>query len=170
MDLAIIGFAVLHRESKNSSILHNNCITLSVVGVYHRIMTIRFCFTDSDPAYKLISSKQMRLSLKLLLTALLIQSALPCMAQVADIQDDTREVKTRQSEPVTEKATENPDIKQYKQDKNTSNQKGSVKQVKSARPDMSKTRGARPPDIVRPSGSRIPKGVGRPAGAVKHGR
>jgi hypothetical protein len=46
----------------------------------------------------------------------------------------------------------------------------SVKQVKSARPDMSRSRGARPPDIVRPSGSRIPKGVGRPAGAGRRGR
>jgi hypothetical protein len=51
---------------------------------------------------------------------------------------------------------------------NTGN--GSVKQVNSARPDMSKSKGARPPEIVRPSGSRIPKGVGRPAGAGRRGR
>jgi hypothetical protein len=112
----------------------------------------------------------MRLSLKIFLTALLVQIALPGIAQVETIQDDTREVKTGQSGTVTDKATYKSDIKDGQQDKNTTKQKGSVKQVKSARPDMSKTRGARPPDIVRPSGSRMPKGVGRPAGAVKHGR
>jgi hypothetical protein len=46
---------------------------------------------------------------------------------------------------------------------------GAVKQVKGARPDMSKARGARPPDIVRPSGSGIPKGIGRPGGAFRRG-
>ena len=44
-----------------------------------------------------------------------------------------------------------------------------IKQVKSARPDMSKARGARPPSIVRPSGSQIPKGIGKPGGAMKRG-
>ncbi|MBG0859000.1 MAG: hypothetical protein IQL11_05815 [Bacteroidales bacterium] len=42
-----------------------------------------------------------------------------------------------------------------------------VKQVKGARPDMSKARGARPPSIVRPSGSGIPKGIGKPGGVGK---
>jgi hypothetical protein len=41
----------------------------------------------------------------------------------------------------------------------------SVKRVRSGRPDMTKARGARPPLIVRPSGSGIPKGVGKPGGA-----
>jgi flagellar biosynthesis component FlhA len=52
------------------------------------------------------------------------------------------------------------------------NQEGtqSIKQVRSARPDMSKARGARPPQIERPSGSRIPKGVGRAGGAIKPGK
>jgi hypothetical protein len=65
----------------------------------------------------------------------------------------------------------NPDQdnnKDKKKDKD--NKQGSVKQVKSDHPDMSRSRGARPPDIVRPSGSRIPKGVGRPAGAGRRGR
>ena len=43
-----------------------------------------------------------------------------------------------------------------------------VKQVKSARPDMSRSKGARP-NITRPSGSGIPKGVGKPGGIGKHG-
>jgi len=44
-----------------------------------------------------------------------------------------------------------------------------VKQVKSARPDMTKARGARPPTIVRPGGSGIPKGIGKPGGAGRRG-
>jgi hypothetical protein len=53
---------------------------------------------------------------------------------------------------------------------NKDQDKSSVKQVRSDHPDMSRSKGARPPDIVRPSGSRIPKGVGRPAGAGRRGR
>jgi hypothetical protein len=47
-----------------------------------------------------------------------------------------------------------------------------AKKVKSARPDMSKARGARPAYIQRQSGSGIPRGIGKPAGAgaVKPGK
>ena len=51
-----------------------------------------------------------------------------------------------------------------------SNGKTKVKQLKGARPDMSKTRGARPPYIERQPGSGIPKGIGKPGGAFKPGR
>lgn len=44
-----------------------------------------------------------------------------------------------------------------------------VKQVRGSRPDMSRARGARPPMIVRPSGSGVPKGVGKPGGAGRKG-
>ena len=44
-----------------------------------------------------------------------------------------------------------------------------VKQVRGSRPDMSKAKGARPPMIVRPSGSGVPKGVGKPGGAGRRG-
>ena len=44
-----------------------------------------------------------------------------------------------------------------------------AKQVRGNRPDMSKTRSARPPLIVRPSGSGIPKGAGKPGGAGRYG-
>lgn len=44
-----------------------------------------------------------------------------------------------------------------------------IKKIKSSQPDMSKAKGARPPEIVRPSGSRIPKGMGKPGGPVKRG-
>ena len=45
-----------------------------------------------------------------------------------------------------------------------------VKQVRSARPDMSKARGARPPYITRPSGSGIPKGIGKSQGSKSPGK
>lgn len=44
------------------------------------------------------------------------------------------------------------------------------KQVKASRPVMSQTRGARPPTIIRPSGSGIPKGTGNPGGALGPGK
>lgn len=44
-----------------------------------------------------------------------------------------------------------------------------VKQVKGSRPDLSRAKGARPPSIVRPSGSGVPKGIGKPGGAGKKG-
>lgn len=58
---------------------------------------------------------------------------------------------------------------------NGSNQTGNrngyqtAKRVRSGRPDMTRARGARPPSIVRPSGSGIPKGVGKPGGAGRKG-
>lgn len=50
------------------------------------------------------------------------------------------------------------------------NENSAIKRVASARPDMSKAKGARPGSIVRPAGSRLPKGVGRPGGAPGRGR
>ena len=76
------------------------------------------------------------------------------------------------------KSGSNIDDKQQNTDKFNNNQADKdnnkahssfVKQVKTARPDMSKARGARPPYIVRPTGSRIPNGIGRPAGAARPG-
>jgi hypothetical protein len=89
---------------------------------------------------------------------------------VASVNDTILEVKVRKTETSSDtKSSDDAVQKDDKQKKKDGASSGSVKQVKSARPDMSKSRGARPPDIVRPSGSRIPKGVGRPAGAARHG-
>jgi hypothetical protein len=52
---------------------------------------------------------------------------------------------------------------------NRNNATKSVKQVRGGRPDMSKAKGARPPMIVRPSGSGIPRGVGKPGGVGRKG-
>ena len=47
---------------------------------------------------------------------------------------------------------------------------GEVKQVRSARPGNSMSGGARPASVERPSGSRVPKGVGKPGGAKGPGK
>jgi hypothetical protein len=89
-------------------------------------------------------------------------------AQSVSSQTDTLAVKKTESD--SDSKGQNIKGSDNKESGKTGNNSGSIKQVKSARPDMSKARGARPPDIIRPSGSRIPKGVGRPAGAGKPGR
>jgi hypothetical protein len=112
----------------------------------------------------------MIISHKVILIGIFSISAATCMAQVTPSQEENREANLFKTETLTDTRNANLETGDDKQDQNSGNKKGSVKQVKSARPDMSRSRGARPPDIVRPSGSRIPKGVGRPAGAGRHGR
>jgi hypothetical protein len=91
-------------------------------------------------------------------------------AQDAPGKDNTAKTISRDGGHDAIAKNTNPGDDDIRKPENDANKKGKVKQVKSARPDMSKSRGARPPDIVRPSGSRIPKGVGRPAGSAMHGR
>ncbi len=94
------------------------------------------------------------------------------LAQIGSLQKDTLTVKKTESKADSKADSKEKDIKGSDNMKSTKsmNDAVSIKQVKSARPDMSRAKGARPPDIIRPSGSRIPKGVGRPAGAGKPGR
>lgn len=111
----------------------------------------------------------MKTYLKILFIGPFFLSAVPVMAQAANVQDETQDIKVKKTESVTDtRDTRFADDNNQSQE--SVNKKGSVKRVKSARPDMSRSRGARPPDIIRPSGSRIPKGIGRPAGAGRHGR
>ncbi len=93
-------------------------------------------------------------------------------AQVGSLQKDTLMVKVKKTESTGNAKEQNIKKINNETEGKVENNAGSrsIKQVKAARPDMSKARGARPPDIIRPSGSRIPKGVGRPAGAVRPGR
>jgi len=83
---------------------------------------------------------------------------------------DSLQLRTRENERQT--LVEGDDNKaqgnDYGQTKRNNASK-SVKQVKGRRPDMSKSRGARPPVIVRPSGSGVPKGVGKPGGVGRKG-
>ena len=94
------------------------------------------------------------------------------LAQIGSLQKDTLTVKKTDSKADSKADSKEKNIKGSDNMKSakTGNGAASIKQVKSARPDMSRAKGARPPDIIRPSGSRIPKGVGRPAGAGKPGR
>jgi hypothetical protein len=116
-------------------------------------------------------SEPMKISLKIFLLTVFFLSAATSMAQVVSPQEETREVKVKKTEQIKDSRNAGLDADNGSKTQYTGgNNNGSVKQVKSARPDMSRSRGARPPDIVRPSGSRIPRGVGRPAGAGRHGR
>jgi hypothetical protein len=92
-------------------------------------------------------------------------------AQGSIQQADTVKIKQKETGSSLKKDGKNSDSGKNKQ-KAADQKTGSkgIKQIKGARPDMSKARGARPPDIERPSGSRIPKGVGRPGGAMKPGK
>jgi hypothetical protein len=112
----------------------------------------------------------MKIQFKIFLIAIFSLSVVKGMAQVAPAKENPGEVNLNKQVNETNTMKNNLNADNNKQDQNSGNKKGSVKQVKSARPDMSRSRGARPPDIVRPTGSRIPKGVGRPAGAVRRGR
>jgi hypothetical protein len=89
--------------------------------------------------------------------------------QIGSIQTDTTKINQKKEESgintKDKNAKKDPDkIKDANQ--NSSGTQG-VKQVKGARPDMSKARGARPAYIERPAGSGIPKGIGRPGGNIK---
>ena len=66
----------------------------------------------------------------------------------------------------------NPDlgsIQDNKKKKEGDNSK-QVKEVRSTKPDMNKSKGARPPYINRPSGTVRPQGAGKPGGAIRPGR
>ncbi len=92
------------------------------------------------------------------------------LSQTVPSQIDSLKVKPKTSEKAADSKDEKVGKETETQNNTNDNKPGQVKQVKSARPDMRRSRGARPPDIVRPSGSRIPRGVGRPAGAGRRGR
>lgn len=92
---------------------------------------------------------------------------------------DSMKVQPGKAEQASKKKGD-PDVnKQYGSNKNESinqqmanrhggNQKG-IKQIKGARPDMSRARGARPPSIVRQPGAGMPRGMGKPGGVNRHG-
>ena len=111
-----------------------------------------------------------------LIAALVVLTGTKCFSQSVSVSADT--VKISQVDPGSEEAKQNQNQNrnqngnddQVKQKKNAQNQETAkaVKKVKGAKPDMSKSKGARP-NIVRPAGSGIPKGVGKPGGAGRRG-
>jgi len=107
-----------------------------------------------------------------LVIALVFIAGNACYALDISQQKDTVLVKQGNTELKSKLKKTNIKKDDSNQSGNADNKPGSesIKQVKGARLDMSKARGARPPDIVRPNGSRIPKGLGKPAGAIKPGR
>jgi hypothetical protein len=101
---------------------------------------------------------------------LLMIPARICISQSVTSNTDTTQVNQQKSSD-SQSAKQDQEQSQVRNEQQGSNTNGdqTVKQVKGARPDMSKARGARPPSIVRQSGSGIPKGIGRPGGAGKRG-
>ena len=113
----------------------------------------------------------MKIPLNILLITVFLLSSGISIAQVEPVRNkETQELKVNKTDPLAVTKNASPASENKQQSQNADKKADAAKQVKSARPDMSKSRGARPPDIVRPSGSRVPKGVGRPAGAGRHGR
>jgi hypothetical protein len=107
----------------------------------------------------------------ILVVVLILLAGRTSFAQTRSQQNDTLNSKMNKMESnVNSKDQNTKEVNNNQPDKGNNNTESqSVKQVRAARPDMSKARGARPPDIVRPTGSRIPNGIGRPAGAVRPG-
>jgi hypothetical protein len=102
-----------------------------------------------------------QLKIKILSLFLFFIPVFNSQAQVSTIKSDTLQV-------VKEgKSAGNGKNSQTGSGNGANSQK--IKQVKGARPDMSKARGARPQEITRPSGSVVPRGIGKPAGAGKRG-
>jgi hypothetical protein len=85
------------------------------------------------------------------------------LTQITTQKTDTLQIKGEK--PQTDKNQDDQNIKgQANVQANKDKSDQSIKQIKARRPDMSRARGARPPLIVRPSGSGIPKGIGKPGG------
>lgn len=112
----------------------------------------------------------LRLKKILFITTLAVLAEIACSAQVTPAQSDT--TKINQKGKVSSAAARNQDQHNNQGSSQTSkagsNPNKPVKQIRGARPDMSKVSGARP-HITRPAGSGIPKGVGRPWGIIKPG-
>jgi hypothetical protein len=106
-----------------------------------------------------------------ILVVLIVFSGQQGFAQIELQKNDT--IKVKVSKSVSADKGENKNSKEVNDNRsnnsNTNSGSQSVKHIKASRPDMSKARSARPPNIVRPTGSRIPNGIGKPAGAIRPG-
>jgi uncharacterized protein YxeA len=116
----------------------------------------------------------------ILFVILMISSGQLCIAQSVNAKVDSATVQNENSESVAKQTHMQSQSQNQNQNQkgNKGNQqenmgsvngKKTVKQIKGAKPDMTKARGARPPKIVRPSGSGIPKGIGKPGGVMRRG-
>lgn len=107
-----------------------------------------------------------------LMVVVLIFAGHTCLAQSSVAQVDT--VKSNQNKVESSSASKNMNTRGDPNRLQGNNQQSggtqAIKQVKGARPDMTKARGARPAYIERPAGSGIPRGIGKPGGAIKPGK
>ena len=111
----------------------------------------------------------MKISGKIILIFILLFVACHTgFAQSNTVQTDSLQLNKQKKESAGEDGLQARNGSGGMQNRN-GNSGRTVKQVRSGRPDMTRARGARPPMIVRPSGSGIPKGVGRPGGAGRKG-
>jgi len=127
----------------------------------------------------MIKLKNIKILLQRILffSVLLFFAEMVCFSQTPKTQSDSTKISQKKTESGEADQNQNKTQTQTQsqvQNKNQGNsQKAAngkvVKQVKSAKPDMSKAKGARP-NIVRPSGSSIPKGAGKPGGVKRMGR
>ena len=118
-----------------------------------------------------LNIKCMRKLRQILLTGLfLVITGYASLAQTGSLRADSVQVIQKKTQSSASSKNDKPGNieKQHGNQQNAGKSKA-VKQVKGARPDMSKARGARPPSIVRPSGSGMPRGMGKPGGANKRG-
>jgi outer membrane receptor protein involved in Fe transport len=113
----------------------------------------------------------------LMIISLMLLSAGVINAQAIGVNSDTTGVKVQKSDTQLQNReqaqAQSQNQEMARKEAQVKNQKGNssgVKQVRGARPDWSKAKGARPASIERPSGSRIPKGVGKPGGAKGAGK
>lgn len=116
--------------------------------------------------------RKMERSVKIIIMvlALILFAGFKGYSQTVTQKIDSLQIRTREKErqTIVEGDDQKANGNAYGQTKKK-NASQSVKQVKGGRPDMSKSRGARPPVILRPSGSGVPKGVGKPGGVGRKG-
>ena len=129
---------------------------------------------------QIINGEMKNFNKTIVLTVVLAFTAVFCNAQTVTAIPDTTSLTMNSTQKTENMQDKNQNKVQDKNQglQNNSNQQRaanrnnasgrSVKQVRSAKPDLSKARGARP-NITRPSGSGVPKGVGKPGGAGKKG-
>lgn len=127
--------------------------------------------------------KEMKSVLKIALLFLFLLFAGKGYSQTANQSGDTLRIRQQQREQQSEQQKEQQQQQVQQGSQQNRAQAGvgnaggqangkagkAVKQVRGSRPDMTRARGARPPMIVRPSGSGVPKGVGKPGGAGRKG-
>jgi uncharacterized protein YlxW (UPF0749 family) len=113
--------------------------------------------------------REMKSSYKIVLVVVLMLFAgFKGYSQTVTQKVDSLQIREKQGQTTVNADKQNQKGNAYGQT-NRNNATKSVKQVRGGRPDMSRAKGARPPMIVRPSGSGIPKGVGKPGGVGRKG-